>query len=58
MLAQHKETGALVAIKKMSDFFIIVEDAKRQLREILILRHLSEHPCVVKLLDIIEPSDR
>ena len=58
VLAQHKRSKAIVAIKKIEEFFLIPEDAKRQLREVLIHRHLSHCPGVPPLLDIIEPADR
>ena len=57
VLAQHKASGAIVAIKKIPDYFVIIDDAKRQLRELLILRHLSQSPGIIKLLEIIEPED-
>ena len=50
-------SGKRVAIKKMSNIFADEVDAKRMLREIVLLRQLK-HPCVVELLDIIEPSNK
>ena len=41
----------------MNNIFADEVDAKRILREIVLLRQLK-HPCVVELLDIIEPTDR
>ena len=56
-LAEEKATGKKVAIKRMKDVFFHNLDAKRMLRELVLLRQLK-HPCVVELLDIIEPVDR
>jgi mitogen-activated protein kinase 1/3 len=49
-------TGKRVAIKKMDNIFDDETDCKRILREITLLRHLK-HPCVVELIEIIEPDD-
>jgi len=38
VLAIHNPTGKRVAIKKIDELFTYVSDAKRQLREILLLR--------------------
>lgn len=38
VLAIHRPTGKRVAIKKINELFTYVSDAKRQLREILLLR--------------------
>jgi len=40
----------------MDNIFDDETDCKRILREITLLRHLK-HPCVVELIEIIEPSD-
>eukprot|EP00475_Leptophrys_vorax_P013940 TRINITY_DN2029_c0_g1_i1.p1 TRINITY_DN2029_c0_g1~~TRINITY_DN2029_c0_g1_i1.p1 ORF type:complete len:427 (-),score=101.41 TRINITY_DN2029_c0_g1_i1:788-2068(-) len=45
-----------VAIKKVKDVFMNVTDARRVLREVKLLRQL-EHDNIVRLMDIIEPSD-
>lgn len=37
--------------------FTIVQDAKRQLREILLLRQLAGHRNIVKLYDVLEPDN-
>lgn len=55
-MAIHKPTKAKVAIKRMEGVFEDETDCKRILREIKLLRRM-DHPFVVKLFDIIEPSD-
>jgi mitogen-activated protein kinase 1/3 len=57
VFAIHKITGREVAIKKIKDIFTFVHDAKRQLREIVILRLLKGHRNMIKLYDILEPLD-
>ena len=52
--ARHVPTGDMVAIKRIDDVFGYAPDAKRILREICILMHLT-HPNVVKIRDILEP---
>jgi mitogen-activated protein kinase 1/3 len=49
-------TGKRVAIKKMDNIFEDETDCKRILREITLLRKLK-HPCVVELIEILQPSD-
>lgn len=44
-----------VAIKKVADVFADAVDAKRILREVRLMRHWN-HPCVLGLYDIVEPS--
>ena len=41
VLAVHRVTNKRVAIKKIDELFTYVADAKRMLREVLILRQLS-----------------
>lgn len=41
VLAIHRVSGKRVAIKKIDELFTYVADAKRMLREVLILRQLS-----------------
>lgn len=55
-MAIHKPTKSKVAIKRMEGVFEDETDCKRILREIKLLRKM-DHPFVVKLFDIIEPSD-
>jgi len=45
-------TGQKVAIKKISDMFADLVDAKRILREIKLLRHLDAHENVIAIRDI------
>ena len=40
----------------MDDIFDDVDDCKRVLREITLLRKLN-HPCVVGFIEILQPSD-
>jgi len=55
-MAIHKPTKTKVAIKRMEGVFEDETDCKRILREIKLLRKM-DHPFVVKLFDIIEPTD-
>ena len=57
VLAVHIPTSKRVAIKKIDQLFSSVTDAKRQLREILLLKQLAGHRNIVKLLDILEPPN-
>ena len=57
VLANHLPTGKKVAIKKLEEIFLYVQDAKRLTREILMLRHLSQHRNIAKILDIILLED-
>ena len=49
-------TGKKVAIKRVKNVFEDDIDCKRILREITLLRKLN-HPSVVKIIEILEPSD-
>jgi serine/threonine protein kinase len=51
--ATDRVTGQKVAIKKIKDTFIDVVDAKRILRELKLLRHLSGHENIISILDIM-----
>ena len=51
------ETGKKVAVKKVSNVFDNPVDCKRILREIIILRQL-DHPCIIKLHEVIVPSGK
>lgn len=55
--AIHIPTQKRVAIKRLEDIFFDVEDCKKMVREILLLKSLNDSPYVTKLLDIIEPHD-
>jgi mitogen-activated protein kinase 1/3 len=57
VLAKHLPTGEMVAIKKLDEVFFYVKDAKRILREIILLRELNNHRNVIRLYDIIVPED-
>jgi serine/threonine protein kinase len=46
-------TGQKVAIKKISNVFEDLIDAKRILREIKLLRHLGDHENIIHILDIM-----
>jgi mitogen-activated protein kinase 1/3 len=46
-------TKQKVAIKKITDAFADLVDAKRILREIKLLRHFDGHENVIKILDIL-----
>lgn len=49
------QTNEIVAIKKIAHMFVDVEDTKRVLREIYILRHLHS-PFIVRLRDVFVTS--
>jgi mitogen-activated protein kinase 1/3 len=49
-------SGRKVAIKRVKNVFEDDIDCKRILREITLLRKLN-HPSVVKIIEILEPSD-
>jgi len=51
--AVDTETGEPVAIKRIANVFAHNIDAKRVLRELKLLRHLSSHENVISLLDIM-----
>jgi mitogen-activated protein kinase 1/3 len=46
-----------VAIKKINNIFEVFENAKRIYREIRILRELGNHPNIVRITHIQQPSD-
>ena len=50
--AQCKETGKIVAIKRMKARFESMEQVNN-LREVQALRRLSPHPQIIKLVEII-----
>lgn len=54
--AIHSPTNTNVAIKKITNVFNNVGDAKRLLREAYILRLMGYNRNIVQLLDIIEPT--
>jgi len=54
-LAQHKYER--VAIKKVPHVFRNLTDAKRLLRELVILRTVKSHEAIITLIDILPPTD-
>ena len=50
----HEAEGDKVAIKKISNCFVQATEAKRILRELRILRHLS-HANVIRIRDVLDP---
>lgn len=54
--ALDTETGRKVAIKKIHDIFSSLEDAKRIVREVRILRSLH-HPHIIRLRDAVPPDE-
>ncbi len=55
--ASNSLTSERLAIKKISNAFENVVDAKRMLREIKLLRHL-QHENIIKIRDILPPPNR
>eukprot|EP01083_Nonionella_stella_P065607 172070_1 len=55
LLSQHKHER--VAIKKVPHVFRNLTDAKRLLRELVILRTVKEHEAIITLIDILPPSN-
>ena len=53
---KNKENGKIVAIKKITNAFNDLIDAKRIVREIKLI-HMLNHPCIIKLLDLEKPDD-
>ena len=53
--AKSKLTGEIVAVKTIKGVFNVKTDAKRTLRELVILRMMN-HPAVVSLVDVLEPE--
>ena len=55
-MGKHRRSGKQVAIKQIKGVFDNETDCKRILREIKLLRRL-DHPYIIKLYDIVEPTD-
>lgn len=55
--AKHLPTDTFVAIKRIPNVFDNIGDAKRLLREVQILRSIGHHKNIVKLLDVVEPTN-
>lgn len=51
--AEDTVTGEMVAIKKIADTFRDLVDAKRIMREIMLLRKLGDHENIISLVDIM-----
>ncbi|XP_053718571.1 mitogen-activated protein kinase 15 isoform X1 [Synchiropus splendidus] len=51
--AVDRQTGDIVAVKKIFDAFRNRTDAQRTFREILLLQEFGDHPNIVKLLNVI-----
>jgi len=56
LLARHRPTNELVAVKKIEGVFLSQYEAKHILREMCFLKILSDHPNIIKLKDVIEPT--
>lgn len=56
-LPHHHRSGNLqVAVKRIGDVLASLDNAKRVLRELCILKRL-DHPCIIRLLDVfLKPS--
>lgn len=56
--AKNKDTGAKVAIKKITPMCSTAVDGKHTLREIRLMRHLGRHPNIISLKDlVVNPTD-
>ena len=51
-IAPYCRSGRVVAVKKIFDAFRNKTDAQRTFREIVFLKEFSDHPNVVKLLNV------
>ncbi|KAM9385332.1 mitogen-activated protein kinase 15 [Pholidichthys leucotaenia] len=55
--AVDKQTGEVVAVKKIFDAFRNKTDAQRTFREIMFLQEFGDHPNIVKLLNIVRAQN-
>ncbi|XP_074542810.1 mitogen-activated protein kinase 15 [Halichoeres trimaculatus] len=55
--AVDRQTGEIVAVKKIFDAFRNRTDAQRTFREIMFLQEFGDHPNIVKLLDVIRAQN-
>ena len=55
--AKHRLTNLPVAIKMIPNVFKNQTNAVRALREVTILKQLPQHPNIVAIEDILEPSN-
>ncbi|XP_038652427.1 uncharacterized protein LOC119965736 [Scyliorhinus canicula] len=55
--AIDRQTGEVVAVKKIFDAFRNQTDAQRTFREILFLQEFGHHPNIIKLLNVIRAAN-
>ncbi|XP_068603254.1 mitogen-activated protein kinase 15 [Brachionichthys hirsutus] len=55
--AVDRQTGEIVAVKKIFDAFRNRTDAQRTFREILFLQEFGDHPNIVKLLNVVRAQN-
>ncbi|XP_059496982.1 mitogen-activated protein kinase 15 [Stegostoma tigrinum] len=55
--AIDRQTGEVVAVKKIFDAFRNQTDAQRTFREILFLQEFGNHPNIIKLLNVIRAAN-
>ncbi|KAL8590492.1 hypothetical protein ACOMHN_011705 [Nucella lapillus] len=55
--AIDRRTGEVVAVKKIFDAFRNQTDAQRTFREIMFLQEFGDHPCVIKLHNVIKAEN-
>ncbi|XP_041664010.1 mitogen-activated protein kinase 15 [Cheilinus undulatus] len=55
--AVDRQTGEIVAVKKIFDAFRNRTDAQRTFREIMFLQEFGDHPNIVKLLDVVRAQN-
>ncbi|XP_032391854.1 mitogen-activated protein kinase 15 isoform X1 [Etheostoma spectabile] len=55
--AVDRQTGQVVAVKKIFDAFRNRTDAQRTFREILFLQEFGDHPNIVKLLNVVRAQN-
>ncbi|XP_030597207.1 mitogen-activated protein kinase 15 isoform X2 [Archocentrus centrarchus] len=55
--AADRQTGEIVAVKKIFDAFRNRTDAQRTFREIMFLQEFGDHPNIVKLLNVIRAQN-
>ncbi|XP_034017224.1 mitogen-activated protein kinase 15 [Thalassophryne amazonica] len=55
--AADRQTGNIVAVKKIFDAFRNRTDAQRAFREIILLQEFGDHPNIIKLLNVIRAQN-
>uniref|UniRef100_A0AAQ6AMM7 Mitogen-activated protein kinase 15 n=1 Tax=Amphiprion ocellaris TaxID=80972 RepID=A0AAQ6AMM7_AMPOC len=55
--AVDRQTGEIVAVKKIFDAFRNRTDAQRTFREIMFLQEFGDHPNIIKLLNVIRAQN-